>query len=447
MNKATNSDVYSEVSTTKLKREVGVWGLSFNMINIMIGAGIFILPAIVAEGLGPASIFAYIICGILISLIMLCFAEVGSVITDDGGVYAYLDRTLGDYFGFSAAILFLLGAMTADAAVANAILDIADSLLPMEFSKAFRALCFFLIFGGLALINIRGVKSGLRLVKTITIAKLAPLVVLIIVATPEINITNLAIHEMPSVSEFGQVSLLLFFAFMGSESGLSINGEVRNPQKTIPRAIFLAIGIALIIYMLIQGAALGVLGPSLGDFKENPLGELARHIIGPVGLTLMIIGAGVSMFGNLSSEILSLPRILFSASKDRVIPAKILSRIHPKFATPYVAIIAIAGIDFLLATFGGFEQLAIFSTATILLVYFGMAAAVLKLRKRYKEKPAGSFRIPGGYIVPILTALVIIWFLSNLNRNEMLAMVLVFAFLSLIYFIFVKRIKDKNNKP
>ena len=380
------------MSKTILQREVGVWGLSLNMINIMIGAGIFVLPAIIAEGLGPASIFAYLICGVLISLVMLCFAEVGSVILDDGGVYAYLDRTLGDYFGFKAATLFLLGAMSADAAIANAVVDIADSLLPMEFTRLFRALCFFLIFGGLALINIRGVKSGLLLVKTITLAKLAPLVVLILFASGEINFANLAIHEMPSIREFGQVSLILFFAFIGSEAGLSISGEVRNPQKTIPRAIFLAISIALVLYMLIQGAALGVLGPALAQFKENPLGEVAKQLIGPVGLTLMIVGAGVSMFGNLSSEILSLPRILFSASRDRVIPIKVLARIHPKFATPYVDILSIAGIDFLLATFGAFQQLAIFSTATILLVYFGMAIAVIRLRKKNPKKPAGSFR-------------------------------------------------------
>ncbi len=158
----------------------------------------------------------------------------------------------------------------------------------------------------------------------------------------------------------------------------------------------------------------------------------------------MIVGAGVSMFGNLSSEILSLPRILFSASRDRVIPIKVLARIHPKFATPYVAILSIAGIDFLLATFGGFQQLAIFSTATILLVYFGMAIAVIRLRMKNPVKPAGSFRIPGGYTVPVLAAVVIIWFLSNLTRKEMLGIAVVLVFFSGIYFIFVKRAKAKK---
>jgi APA family basic amino acid/polyamine antiporter len=378
---------------------------------------------------------------------MLCFAEVGSVISADGGVYAYIDRTLGDYFGFKAATLFLLSAIAADAAVANAVVDIADSLLPLEFTRAIRTLCFFLIFAGLAWINIRGVEQGVSLVKMITLAKLAPLVLFVLLTSKDIQFQNLVLEKMPSMRELGQVSLILFFAFQGSEGGLSVSGEVKNPQKTIPRAIFIAISAALILYLLIQTASIGVLGSSLSQFKVNPLGQVANHVIGPVGLTLMIVGAGISMFGNLSSEILSMPRLLYGAAKDRVIPIKALASIHPKFATPYVSIIAIAGLDFIFASVGGFEQLAILSSATVLLVYFGMAMAVIKLRRQIGPKPEGSFRIPGGYLVPVLAAGVIIWFLSNLTRKEMIAGVAIIAFLSLIYFTIVKRIKNRTKQP
>ena len=93
-----------------LKREVGVMGLSANLVNIMIGAGIFALPAIVAAGLGAASIFAYLFCGLLITLVMLCFAEVGSKVTTSGGAYTYIQSTFGPYFGFLTVILFVLSA-------------------------------------------------------------------------------------------------------------------------------------------------------------------------------------------------------------------------------------------------------------------------------------------------------------------------------------------------
>lgn len=200
----------------------------------------------------------------------------------------------------------------------------------------------------------------------------------------------------------------------------------------------------LVLYMLVQTAAIGVLGPSLSQFKENALGQAVKMVLGPAGLTLMIIGAGVSMSGNLSSEILSMPRLLYGAAKDRVIPIRALSAIHPKFATPYISIIVYAGLDFLFASLGGFPQLAILSTSTVLLVYFGMAIAVLKIRQKNRVKPSGSFRIPGGYLVPVLAMGVIIWFPSNLESKEMVAIVLIIAFLSLVYFFIVKRFKNRQ---
>lgn len=432
------------MAASKLDKSIGVWGLSFNLINIMIGAGIFVLPAIVAAGLGSASFIAYLFCGLLISLVMLCFAEVGSVITTDGGVYGYIDRILGDYFGFKAATLMMIGAIAADAAVANAVVDIADSLLAFEFTWLFRTLCFFLIFGGLAFINIKGAKQGVSLVKFITLAKLAPLVIFLFLTSGEIQVEHLRVQSLPSMKEIGHISLILFFAFMGSESGLSVSGEVRNPQKTIPRAIFIAVSSVLILYILIQTAALGVLGPSLAQHKENPLGEVAKFVLGPAGLTLMIIGAGVSMFGNLSSEILSMPRIVYGAAKDRVIPIKALSAIHPKFKTPFISIIAYSGLDFLFASLGGFEQLAILSSSSVLLVYFGMILAVIRLRIKKHPRPAGSFKIPGGYLIPVLAGGVIIWFLANLSRKEMISIAIIIVALSAVYFLFIVRMRSNS---
>ncbi len=423
---------------SNLKREIGVWGLSSNLINTMIGAGIFVLPAMVASGLGTASILAYLFCGILISLVMLCFAEVGSIITSDGGVYAYIDKALGDYFGFNAAFLFLVAAISADAAVAHAVIDIADSILPFSFTLPMRILGIFLIFGGLAYLNVTGVRKGLVLVKAITIAKLAPLVLFVLFVSKDIQIQNLAWSDTPSLREMGQISLLLFFAFQGGESGLSVSGEVRNPQKTIPRSIFISIGVVLLLYLLVQTISQGVLGPSLALFQENTLGEVASKAIGPLGLTLMTIGAGVSMFGNLSSEMLSIPRILYGASKDRVIPIMALSRIHPKYATPSVAIVVYAIVAFIFTLFGGFRQLAILSSATVLLVYFAMAMAVIRLRLKNKDGTPPHFRIPGGFLVPVITALVILWFLSSLTGKEIWGISLFIGILSVAYMVIKK---------
>ncbi len=419
-----------------LKREIGLLGLSANIINIVIGAGIFVLPAIVAAGLGSASIFAYLFCGILITLIMLCYAEVGSKITDTGGVYTYIEKSFGKYPGFLTAILFLFANITGTAAVANAIIEIIFKTFSIGEIQAIRILFFLILFGGLAYINIIGLRRGVGLVKIITILKLAPLLLLVIIGFKDVSLINLQWEAVPPFQKIGATSLILFFAFSGAGSALSVSGEVTNPQKTIPRAILLSTLIVLIIYILIQTVSQGVLGSSLSSFVENPLGEVANHIVGPIGFTLLTIGAAVSMFGNISSKVLSTPRIFFAASKDQIIPIKMLSEIHSKYTTPHISIILYAGLCFLFSSLGGFKELVIISSATSLLISLGVSFAVIKLRRGHNfDKKTKTFRIPGGYFIPILSSITIIWLLSNLSMNKIIAVGISIIVLSILYFL------------
>jgi len=432
----------------ELKREIGVWGLSANMINSMIGAGIFVLPAVVATGLGSASIIAYLFCGLLITLVMLCFAEVGSRITATGGAYIYIEKSFGKYAGFITAILYLLSSIAGDAAVANAVADIISSLFPFLHGMVFKSVFFISIFIGLAYINVVGVKKGLGFVKIITLMKIVPLLVIIFIGFKDVSVHNLYWESAPSVKQVGEMSLVLFFAFMGAESGLSVSGEVQKPNKTIPQALRLSIIAVLAIYILVQTVSQGILGATLPLFMENPLAEVANLIFGPVGFTLITIGAGVSMFGFLSSEILNTPRILYAASLDKVIPIKKMSLVHNKYATPFISIIVYAGLDLVFALAGGFKQLAIIASAAGLLIYMGVAVATIKLRIKGHSGPQKDFfRIRGGYTVPVLASFVIVWFLSNLSNNELQGLGLFFVIISIIYLsINPKVIKQLLNK-
>jgi len=417
-----------------LKRTISLTGLSANIINSVVGAGIFVIPAVVAAGLGSASILAYLICGVLVILIMLCFAEVGSIITNSGGTYAYIETTFGKYAGFITANLYLIAAVTADAAIANALANIIGTFFPVFRGEFIQVSFFLIIFAGLAFVNIRGAEQGVRFVTIFSIMKTIPLLFIIFIGFKDIDITNLYFESIPSLKKLGEVSLVLFFAFQGAEIGLSISGEVMQPQKTIPRAIFLSVLFILILYILIQTVSQGILGNELANYKDNPLGEVAKRIFGPVGLTLISIGAAVSMFGSVSGGVLSNPRVIFSASKDGVIPVDLLSSIHKRFATPHVAILVYATSAFLFASFGGFKQLAVISSAAILIIYLGVALAVIKLRRKGIEaKKAGSFRIPGGYTVPVLSVIIILFFLSSLTAGEIKTTLISIGLLSLIY--------------
>lgn len=427
---------------TGLKREIGVWGLSANIVNIIVGAGIFVLPAIVAEIMGSSGIIVYLFCGFLIALVMLCFAEAGSKVTRSGGGYAYVETAFGPYAGFLAAIFMVTGSVFSDAAVANALVELIGLAFPVFTDELNRFLLLFVIFSGLAFLNVVGVKQGIGLVKINTVAKLTPILLLIFFSWKDVSFSNLYWESAPSFSQFGQACLILFFAFQGGDAGLSVGGEIKDPQKTVPKAIFIGILFVLILYVLIQTVAQGVMGDQLPDFKEAPLAAVANVVFGPIGYSVLLVGAGISMFGMLSGEILNLPRVIFGLASDRVIPLEKLAAIHPKFKTPYLAILLYAGLGFTLAALGGFRQLAVIASASMLLVYFGVSLSVIWLRKKQESKQ-GDFKIPFGYTVPILSAGIILFFLSNLTGYEKTGLAIFFVALTVIFFL-MKAIKNKK---
>jgi amino acid transporter len=431
-----------KIAQEGLKREVGVWGLSANIVNIIVGAGIFVLPAIVAGIIGTQAVIAYLFCGFLIALVMLCFAEAGSKVTHSGGGYAYVETAFGPYPGFLAAIFMLMGSIFSDAAVSNALVEILGLVFPVFKNQYVRVLTLFLIFGGLATLNVVGVKQGIGLVKINTVAKLIPLLLLVTIGWKDVQLANLYGESAPTIQQFGEASLILFFAFQGGDAGLTIGGEIKNPQKTVPKAIFIGISFVLLLYILIQTVSQGVLGSELPDFKEAPLAETAKIVFGPIGYTLLFVGAGISMFGMLSGQILNLPRVFFRLAVDGVIPIAKLASIHHKFKTPYLSILLYAGLGFTVASLGGFRQLAVIASASMLLVYFGVSLSVIQLRKT-KTTAQGEFKIPLGYTVPIISAGVILYFLSNMSKTQIQGTFILIGILTLVYF-FAKVLKKRK---
>ncbi|SEF84761.1 APC family permease [Algoriphagus boritolerans] len=423
-----------KTSQEGLKREVGVWGLSANIVNIMVGAGIFVLPAIIAETMRASGVLAYLFCGLLIGLIMLCFAEAGSKVTHSGGAYAYVETAFGPFPGFLVSVFYLTGSIFADAAVSNALVEILALIFPVFKNPTVRVLSLFFLFSGLAILNVIGVKQGIGLVKITTIAKLIPIVLLITIGWKDVQWVNFAWESEPTIQKLGEASLILFFAFMGGDAGLAIGGEIKNPQKTVPRAIFIGISGVLLLYILIQLVSQGVMGSELPNFKEAPLAETAQLVFGPIGYTLLFVGTGISMFGMISGQTLNNPRVIFRLSRDGVIPFSKLASIHHRFKTPYLAILIYAGLGFTLAAIGEFRQLAVIAASSVLLVYFGVSLSVIGLRKR-KDLDNGGFKIPLGYTVPILSAGIILYFLSNLTGFEIRGMLILIAILTVIYFL------------
>lgn len=426
-----------------LKREIGVRALTLALLNILIGSGIFVIPAIIAETLGSAAIIAYLVCGVLVFLIALCFAEVASKTNISGGIYTYIERAFGPYTGFLANNLYWFGsAVIADAAIANALADTLKYFFPLLGNEIFRALFFLLVFGGLALLNIRSVKNSVRFIEFATVAKLTPLVLLLVAGTAFVSLENLRWTSIPTLDNTVTASLLLFFAFTGVETPLINGGEIKNAKRTVPLAVFLGIGGMLILVMSIQLVTQGVLGTTITLHKNAPLAAVGEVIAGKAGFALVIVATALSMLGLLSGEILSIPRILFAGARDGLMP-KPLASVHPRFFTPHIAVAVYTSLGFLFAVAGGFKQLAIISSACTLLIYLGTVLATLKLRKTELSTSEKTFSMPGGFIVPLLATAGILWLLSGLTKPEFTGISIFILVLSVIY-VLVKLAKKNR---
>jgi APA family basic amino acid/polyamine antiporter len=418
----------------QLVRGIGIPALTANIVSSTIGAGIFVIPATVAAGLGPSAPLAFVCCAIAMVLFVTCFAIAGSRVSLTGGLYAYVEVAFGRYVGFLAGMLYFLTALGAVAGVVNVLANSIALVVPFLGSPVMRIAVMFLVYFLLVVINIRGVREGAGAVTVITIAKLLPLLLFIGVGIFFIHPPNLTWSGWPSSKSLGDAVILLIFAFVGIEVALIPSGEVKNPARTVPRSAYLALTITTIIYILIQIVAQGTLGADLANHPAGPLAEAAATFLGNMGRTILLAGATISAFGFVTSDILSSPRMIFAFGRDGALPA-FFAHVHRRYRSPDVAIITYAAIAFALSVSGTFEKLAVLSNVAVLLMYLLCCAACWFLVQRdVRADGAQPFNFPGMKIVPALAIIAIMWILAHatLWEFEVTGTVLVIA--SLLYF-------------
>lgn len=427
----------------KLKRVIGIPALTLSFITAMIGGGIFALPGTVGGALGMYGLFNYLSCGFLISIVMFCYVELGSRITSSGGTYAYVEAAFGPFIGYVVNWMYFFGwGIIGSAALLNIGVSSIASLFPFFEHPAPRCLLFLGLTMCLITLNVAGAKQGVGVVKVITIAKLLPLIGLIVFGFSHVRPGNLQFGPLPGYAAFSDTALILYFAFAGFETALGASGEIKSPERSIPVSICIAGAIVMIFYLLLQTLAQGVLGNKLAFFKDAPLAAVANQIIGPVGATVLLVCSTVSSVGNVSLDVLCTPRSLYAGANDGLFP-KFLGKVHPRFATPHLAIIVYGVLIFIFAISGGFDQLAILANGIILLVYVTIILATVKLRNQTAPETGKTFRMPGGLITPIIGLIGITWLLSRMHKKEILA---TFAFIAIVCVLYLAQAWIKRKK-
>ena len=427
--------VSDSVQDEGLVRVIGTGALGLSVVNMVVGAGIFVMPGLVAAVIGPAAILAYLICSITVALVFLCFAEVGSRVSRSGGAYAYVEEAFGPFVGFIASILFWFGfSALADAAITVIMVDSIAIVVPILGESIPRAVFIIALLTFLAAVNVRGVKAGVRLYIFNTLAKLVPLLLLLGAGLFVINIEYLSIPEWPSAASIGASTILLFYAFNGAESALNASGEIQNPSKTVPLGLLLGLGGILLLYVGLQTVAQGVLGPELANDTEAPLVAVATAVFGDWGGKMLIAGVVISIYSNLSGDMLGGPRVVFASSLDNNLP-RFLGKVHPKYKTPHIAIIFFAVVIGVFALSGTFKYLAVVATGSLLLVDLGVILAVLRLRQRDGLPKDGEFRLPFGPVIPLLSCAIVGWLLLQVPLNEAITIVTLAGACAVIYAI------------
>jgi basic amino acid/polyamine antiporter, APA family len=419
---------------SQLTRVIGVPGVAFTAFNCVVGVGIFGLPGLIAAVLGPAAILAYLVCLVLIGLVALCFAESGSRVPEAGGLYAYATAAFGPVVGGVAGALFLFAnAIGSTAALARYFMDTLASIFPALAQPLLNLAVLAGLYTALAVTNILGTRDGTRLTVVLGILKLIPLVLLIALGAFSIRQANLVWHGIPPLGKVGDGALILVFAFVGIESGLGVSGETRDPARTIPRAIALALGMIAVLYIGLQTVTQGVLGAALASSK-TPLADTAGAILGPWGAHLLVVLTLVSAGGYLAADMLSSPRIGHALALAGQLP-RVVGFVHPRYATPAVSILVYGTLVVALAASGTFQEIAALAVAGTLVLYLICCLGVLRLRAKALANAGVPFVAPGGPVVPLAAAVMIVWLLTTLAWLELVATAGFVAIAALIYFI------------
>ena len=419
-----------------LVRAIGRWSLAALMVNIIIGGSIFGLPSTVAGILGGQSPIAYLIAAGGIGIIAACVAEVASRFQRPGGPYLYAKAAFGRFLGLQTGWLLWLSRISSAAAVGNVFIDYLSGFWPQAKGTVTRVVILTILIGGLAAANIRGVKMGTWFSNFFTIAKLLPLLILVVGG---LLFTYVHGSPVPPVAESHSAGawmnavLLLIFAYSGFEAALIPAGEVKSPAQDAPVALLAALVSVTTVYCLVQVVVVRLL-PNAAQMSR-PL-SAAAYVFGGSSMAMIVsVGALLSTFGYFAANMITTPRITFAFAEQGDFP-RWFAAVHPRYQTPYISIIAFAVLFWALALLGTFRWNAALAASSRLFIYGTTCAALPMLRKKFPGKE--GFHLPGGLAFAVLGIGFALVLVSRMGVAELAALAITSA-LSFVNWLAIRR--------
>ena len=403
-----------------VKSKFGFWSIVLLGINSIIGSGIFLLPNQAYALSGAFSLVVVLFDAVLAMSLALCFAEASGRFHRNGGPYIYARAAFGNFIGFEVGFMKAAISIIAWAAMANGFATALSAVVPVLNDPFYKNAIIILLMGSLGLINVLGVHVSKIINNIVTVGKLLPLLLFIAVGLFYVNAGNftpmLPTGAAAETFSFGAAALLIFYAFTGFEAIAEAAEDMENPQRNIPRAIMVVMGLVSLFYFLILAISIGVLGPDLANTK-TPIATAAAVFLGSAGGFLVTAGTLVSIGGiNLASSFLT-PRVIVAIADDHMLPP-VFSR-YSRFGTPYVAILFATVVGILIALSGSFTTLAAISVVSRFAQYVPTCLAILVLRRKDPEHPS-TLSVPWGPVIPVVAILVSLWLLVQADAQKIL---------------------------
>jgi basic amino acid/polyamine antiporter, APA family len=422
------------IAVRDLPRKLTLFDAAALLVGSVIGSGIFVVPSLIAQRVPePGLVIAIWLCsGLLVLCGALTLAELGTMLPESGGLYVYMRAAYGPFwaflYGWTIMLVVIPGTV---AALTSAFLLYLKFFVPMSLVTE-KALGIALLLG-LAFINTRGARQGAGVQNVFTFLKVAGLLALIALAA--ITGKGSASHFLPALpprfdgavlTAVGVAMISTLFAYDGWHFVGFVGGEIRDPQRTVPRSIFLGVFIVIAIYVAANLAYIFVLGQERIAGSERVAADAMFAMIGPAGATLITVVILCSTFGAISANVLAGPRVLFAMARDGTLVER-LAYVHPRYETPANAIWALAIWAGVLTLTGGYEHLITMSQFANWIFFTMVVLSVVVLRRKHPEWDR-PYRVTGYPFTVFVFVVVSIAFVINTlvasARSSLLGLVL-----------------------
>jgi amino acid transporter len=420
-------------NSKRFKEKLSFFDLTNIIVGSIVGADIYIASALTAGLIGPFSIVVWLIAGIFASIIALVFAYCSYYVPKVGGPFAFVSYAFDDFYGFLTGWSMWIAEILALPVFAIAFVQYLQYFFPLNFYQQIIIKGLFLF--SLIFINVVGVKAAGKVNDFLTIIKLIPLILLIFggifffLFNSSILVTNYIPFAPFGLKNFGTSLVLIFWAYAGFELGTLPASEVKDPKKTIPKAIATGMMIVTAFYLSTNFVIYGILNWSKLEATSTPLVDAALVIFGAAGALIMAVGALLSVSGSDEAGVLTTARLSYAMSIDGLFP-KIFSKIHPRFGTPYMALLIHGIIAFTISIFSGISRLISFAVFNLAFSFLLTCLALIILKKDKEKNLYGQNTLPW---IGIGICIYLIYFTSMFDKFVGSALIL-FGILLYVFF-------------